>query len=95
VVHITLCIESNLRRLWASNKSQKPLQYMIFWTDAQGHRVDRGALGANEQISNNLLVQCAECTEKHSGFGARAQKTRLWVKKPMHFLLHGREINFG
>jgi hypothetical protein len=60
-----------------------------------GRRVDRGALGANVQMENDLLAQCAECTKKHSGFSAHARKMPLWVKKPAHFLLHGPERNFG
>jgi hypothetical protein len=73
----------------------KTLTMYDFLDRCAGRRVDRGALGANVQMENDLLAQCTECTEKHSGFGACARKTRLWVKKPVHFLLHGRERNFG
>ena len=60
-----------------------------------GCRVDKGALGANAQIKNDLLASCVEFPEKHSEFRTHSRKTWLWVKKPVHFLLHGRERNFG
>ena len=33
VVHIKICMESSLRRLWALKKSQKPLQCLNLWID--------------------------------------------------------------
>jgi hypothetical protein len=39
--------------------------------------------------------RCTKGVEKYSGFGARALKTRLWIKTCVHCLLHGHGENFG
>jgi hypothetical protein len=66
-----------------------------FMNRCAGRKVDKGALGANAQFKNDFWAQCIECTEEYRRFGARAQRTHPWVKKPVHLLLHGREENFG
>jgi hypothetical protein len=87
--------EINFEKAMGLQQITKTLTIFDFLGRCTGLRVDRGALGANAQIKNDLWVQCTEGAEKHRGFHAHARKTHLWVIKPVHLLLHGRERNSG
>jgi hypothetical protein len=76
-----------LKKALGLQQITKTLTMYDFMDRCVGHIVDKGTLGTNAQIKNDLLAQCTKGIEKHSGFGARARKTRLWVKKPAHFFV--------
>jgi hypothetical protein len=86
--------EINFKKDIGLQQITKTLTIFYFLGRCADHIVDRGTLGANAQIKNDLWVQCAEGAEKHRGFHTRAQKMCLWVVKPMHLLLHDRERNY-
>jgi hypothetical protein len=57
-----------LKKAMGLQQITKTFTMCEFLNRCTGHRVDRGAFGANAQIKTNCWGRCAECAEKHSEF---------------------------